>query len=344
MINRIVPLSVSYFVVLSLLFGCSIKADDAVAQDSSKSSASSAEIPLSQLLQKMAPQLDTFSPISIPKGRRQFLQASVIHSDKLPPLPYGVSVGNTFDKSVLPDPYSYPENAWYEIPEWMAGRVACRSTVLYYKYDYTKKEETHPNEEGEGYYGRFRGMFKDADGKIWQRSYGSDYSITDEGKYKIYKIENEIVGVINSDKEYSECSTGQLVYIDRANNKIAGIQRYERIRTYFLKPSDVIVKESSDKLFDGDGEPLLETKIRQMMYKAASYHSLEEGKQNEFYENDAQVERLAKDFVCFLIKRDLASLIPADLKQYEASAKEAIKNQSQPKPIDADKAAPEKQK
>lgn len=227
---------------------------------------------------KHPPALKALTPIPAAVFPTHALKGTLTHNENFPPLPASLRPGATFSEKNVPDPKAKAVSRWYRVPEWLAGKYVYGPGEVFYTKDFKTGKETHPNKKYPGVKGgRYRGIFTDKVGNIWQKAYGGSIDLQHEyEEVTVARYEDELIGYLISQNEYVEDSAGIDIIIGKKSGKILNVSRYERTRNFSFK-NGVVHVGVDEKEFDVDGKQVYVSRTRGTMIKKEDYIPLKPG-------------------------------------------------------------------
>ena len=244
---------------------------------------------------KKLPALKALTPIPAAVFPTHALKGTLTHNENFPPLPASLRPGAVFNAKNVPDPKAKEVSRWYRVPAWMSGRYSYGPGVLFYVKDFKTGKETHPNEKKTGVKGgRYRGIFVDKAGNIWQKAYGGSIDLQHEYKtITVARYEDELIGYLISQNEYVEDSAGIDIIIDKGTGRILQVSRYERTRNFSYK-NGIVSVTVDEKDYDLEGKPLNIARSRSTMTKREGFIPLKPGENSVAGKYDKALADLRK--------------------------------------------------
>jgi hypothetical protein len=186
------------------------------------------------------------------------LKGSVEHSDRVQPIPDNLAPGQAFDRRNLPqvqDPTL--ANQWYKIPDWLAGTWHKETQTDFYRFDYATRQTDVTTRVQEARSNGVWGTQKDDQGQIWQFDPGPYVTMVDAGAQTVVEYVKSNQPVECSDQQFVSRSFDTQIRIDKATNEIRSVQSGEHINTYIPEGDGLIKRETSAKVFNRYGMPIL---------------------------------------------------------------------------------------
>ena len=265
--------------------------------------------------------------------KRRVLKATVTASDSFPPMPKSLRCGKIFDRNKVNAPDSEGANQWYQVPEWFSGEFsygkAWNAKIVDFLTGKTYKSKTGKPLK----HGRLRGIFRDKEGNIWQKSYGG--RIVDRvnenknSKYEKYRMEDALFGSIIDDTHYNELSYGVEFFISRKTKKIQMVVRYERIRNFELMKDGTVVNHKIEKKFDQHGNPLLMGTSDHIMDKRSAFVPLKPG---QYRRGCGSYKESLNSLIAFMKLRGMTDAIPDIDEAPVVGTKDSQKIDASPSP------------
>jgi hypothetical protein len=186
------------------------------------------------------------------------LKGSVEHSDSLAPIPDNLAPGQLFDKKNLPDmPSRFQSNHWYKIPSWLGGIWHKETQTDYYRYDYLSRQTDVTTRIQEAKSDGAWGTQKDDNGQIWQFDPAPFVTSVDGGDQTVVQIVKSSEPIECSDQQFISRSVDTQIRVDKATNVIRSVQSGEQINSYLPEGEGLIKRETSAKVFDRYGMPVV---------------------------------------------------------------------------------------
>jgi hypothetical protein len=186
------------------------------------------------------------------------LQAQVEHSERLQPVSNALAPGEVYDPRNLPTlPDSSAANHWYKVPRWLAGKWHKDSQTDYYRYDYTAKQTDTTTRVTEARGDGIWGTQIDDQGQIWQFNPAPFVTTLDGGDQTVVQIVTISEPVEDTDQYFVRRSVDTQIKVDKASNVIKAVESGEQITAYVAEENGLIKRESSSKVFDRFGQPLV---------------------------------------------------------------------------------------
>lgn len=186
------------------------------------------------------------------------LHVKVEHHDAVAPVESSLEPGQIFDKNNLPKTVSDQTlNDWYEIPTWLAGKWHKESQTDYYRYDYLSKTTDNARHTREARSDGTWGTQKGLGGRIWQYDAVPYSQTVDSPGETIVQIVRLSESLECSEERFVKRSIDTQLRVDKVTGKIKTVETGEEI-TIFSPESDTMIKrETSSKVFDHTGKPVM---------------------------------------------------------------------------------------
>ncbi len=191
-------------------------------------------------------------------ARATKLNVRVEHLDSVEPVESDLEPGKVFTKKSLPDNNIEAEaNNWYEIPKWLAGYWHKESQTDYYRHSYltgtTDNTRLTREARSDGRWGTQAGL----GGQIWQFD-GVPYSQTvDADDETIVQIVRMSECLESSEERFVKRSIETQLRVDKLSGKIKTVESGEEITILSPESDTMIKRETSSKVFDQSGKPVL---------------------------------------------------------------------------------------
>lgn len=193
----------------------------------------------------------------LPSSQAVVLKAEIEHSEAMAPVGEKLSPGSTFDERNLPGIDTSGQNNWYRIPRWLAGVWHKESQVDYYRYNYRSRQEDNSIHNvlarSDGYWG----MQMDSDGGIWEFNPAPYVDTVDGGTEEIVQYIRSSEPVEVSDSRFVNSTVDTQIRLDKATRKILSVQTGEQVTVYIPVSANVIKRDTSSKVFDSAGQPVI---------------------------------------------------------------------------------------
>lgn len=196
-------------------------------------------------------------PFSRP-ARAVVLKAGVEHSERVEPVEAVLAPGQVFDRRLLPLNSSNEElNHWYKVPAWLAGTWHKDTQTDFYRYEYASRlSDTNTRvipARSDGIWG----TQQDDTGQIWQYDPVPFVTTVDGGEQYIVQLVRSSEPVEITDQQLVRRSLETQIKVDKATQRILSVETGEQITTYVPEDDGLIKRETSAKVFDRSGMPLL---------------------------------------------------------------------------------------
>lgn len=190
----------------------------------------------------------------------RLLTGEIEHADVVPPIEGKLRPGDIFDRGNLPAKTGRGVNDWYRIPSWLAGRWHKEVQTDYYRFNYlTNDTDTSTRVHKASSDGTW-GTQKDNQGNIWQFDPAPYSDVVDAGDETVVQIVRLCEPIESTVDRFVKRSIDTQLRVDKATGKIKSVETGEQI-TVITPQSDVLIKrETSSKVFDHTGKPLLKGK------------------------------------------------------------------------------------
>jgi hypothetical protein len=192
-----------------------------------------------------------------PLVEAKVLVGEIDHSETLQPLDPSLTVGEVFAPSKLPSIDALPANKWYRIPAWLAGTWHKDSQTDYYRYTYkTNTTDTTTRTEPAKATGTW-GTQQDDKGTIWQFDPAPFTATVDSGDDFVVQMVRTSEPIDVSDRRFVRRSIDTQIRVSKADGVIKSVESGEQITTYRPEGDGLIKRETSAKVFDPQGQPVL---------------------------------------------------------------------------------------
>lgn len=191
-------------------------------------------------------------------AKAMLLQARIEHSERMPPIPASMSPGEQLDRSALPTATAGASvNHWYKVPSWLAGRWHKESQTDYYRYDYLSHQTDITTRVVEAKSDGIWGTQVDEKGQIWQFDSAPFVTSVDAGEQTVVQVVRVSDPIEQSDLHFVRRTVDTQIRIDKATNTIVSVESGEQITAYIPEGEGLIKRESSSKVFDRFGQPVV---------------------------------------------------------------------------------------
>jgi hypothetical protein len=186
------------------------------------------------------------------------LQAQVEHSERLQPISNALAPGQVFDPRNLPAmPDSTAANHWYKVPKWLVGKWHKDNQTDYYRYDYTAKQTDTTTRVTEARGDGTWGTQIDDQGQVWQYNPAPFVTTLDAGDQTVIQIVTTSEPIEDTDQYFVRRSVDTQLRVDKTTNVIKATESGEQITAYVAEEPGLIKRESSSKVFDRFGQPMV---------------------------------------------------------------------------------------
>jgi hypothetical protein len=192
-----------------------------------------------------------------PCAPAKVLVGEIDHAETLQPLDPSLTAGEVFAPSKLPTINNEPANKWYRIPAWLAGTWHKDSQTDYYRYTYkTNTTDTTTRTEPAKATGTW-GTQQDDKGTIWQFDPAPFTATVDSGDDFVVQMVRTSEPIDVSDRRFVRRSVDTQIRVSKADGVIKSVESGEQITTYRPEGEGLIKRETSAKVFDPQGQPVL---------------------------------------------------------------------------------------
>jgi hypothetical protein len=203
-----------------------------------------------------------------PSSHGKLLVGEIQHAERLSPVEPSLSPGAVYDPRNLPG--QAPNSIrFFRIPQWLAGTWHKDWQTDYYRYNFvTKQTDITTRTETARSDGTW-GTQADKDGNVWQYD-GTPFQTTvDSGSEYVVELVRSSEPVESSGAYFIRRSVDTQIRVDKATNQIKSVESGEQLTTYLPEQDGLVKRETSAKVFDQSGQPVLlgksfcyETRIR----------------------------------------------------------------------------------
>jgi len=199
------------------------------------------------------------------------LKAEINHSDVADPVEAKLLPGEMFDAANLPPGATGDQNNWYKIPKWLAGTWHKDSQTNSYQYNYVTGQEDNTAHtvmaKGNGVWG----TQTDALGEIWEFNPAPYVDTVDGDSDTIIQLIRSSEPLEVSADRFVKNTLDTQLRVDKTTRRIKTVQTAEQISTYTIDSPGVLKRETSSKVFDHTGKPLMLARSIAFESKIAEY-------------------------------------------------------------------------
>jgi hypothetical protein len=182
----------------------------------------------------------------------------VEHSERLQAVNPHLAPGELFDPANLPVlPDNSPANQWYQVPRWLAGKWHKDNQTDYFRFDYATKQTDTSTRVEEAKSDGIWGTQADSEGRIWQFNPAPFTTTVDAGNQIVVQIVRLSEPIQSSDACFVRRAIDTQIRVDRDTNIIRSVESGEQITSYIQESDGLVKRETSAKVFDKDGQPVL---------------------------------------------------------------------------------------
>jgi hypothetical protein len=194
------------------------------------------------------------------------LYGTVEHSESVQPIDNDLRPGDIFSRGNVPSRGLSDQNYWYRVPAWLAGVWHKESQTDYYLYNFKTGETDNTRHERVARSDGRWGTQRDASGSIWQLDPVPYSETIDAGSDNVVQIVRVCDPIEVDGNLFGKRTMNMQLRIDKETGQIKQAESGEEI-TYFSPQADGSIKrETSSKVFDPQGKPIL-------LGKSISYES-----------------------------------------------------------------------
>lgn len=196
--------------------------------------------------------------VSLASGAEaKMLVGGIDHSETLQPLDKSLVPGEIFEPSKLPSTQTEPKNNWYKIPNWLAGTWHKDSQTDFYRFSYkTNTTDTTTRIETAKSNGTW-GTQQDDKGVIWQFDPAPFTATVDSGDDFVVQMVRSSEPLDVNERRLVRRSIDTQIRVAKSNGVIKSVQTGEQITVYKSEGEALIKRETSAKVFDPSGQPVL---------------------------------------------------------------------------------------
>lgn len=189
----------------------------------------------------------------------QKLVGAIVHSSSLPPVPAHLRAGKEVNIAKLKK--LEPDNQWFKIPLWYAGRWETRRHTIYYQKTLDTGAESFPLNSHFALGAETSGFQRDQAGAIWEFAYGeyvSTLELADGYELQLVHFREPLE---IKDTKLTMLFRAHTIFVSTPDNKIQHTKQVESIQTYTPAGNGLIRVDASVKTFNERGTPVRLTKI-----------------------------------------------------------------------------------
>ena len=184
------------------------------------------------------------------------LVGEIQHSDSLQPVDAALTPGQIYDPSKAPFPDKHVNN-WYKIPPWLAGTWQKESQTDFYRFNYQTGETDTTTRVIPAKSSGTWGTQIDEKGNIWQFDPAPFTATVDSGDNYVVQLVSISDPVEVSDDRLIRRSIDTQIRVQKSDNMITAVEKGEQLTTYLPQSDGLLKRESSAKVFDKSGKPVL---------------------------------------------------------------------------------------
>ncbi|HEY9680445.1 MAG TPA: hypothetical protein V6C86_02535 [Oculatellaceae cyanobacterium] len=184
------------------------------------------------------------------------LIGGVEHSESLAPVEQTLAPGQIFDMRNLPTQGDGPSR-FFKIPSWLAGTWHKDSQTDFYRYSYVTKQTDITTRTAPARSDGTWGTQRTDDGQVWQYDATPFNSTVDSGSDFVVQLVRVSEPVAESEKVFVRRSLDTQIRVDKMTGRIKAVESGEQLTTYYPEQDGLVKRESSAKVFDANGNPLL---------------------------------------------------------------------------------------
>jgi hypothetical protein len=198
------------------------------------------------------------------------LLGGIEHSESIGPIEQSLAPGQVFDIRNLPTQGNGPAR-FFQIPSWLAGTWHKESQTDYYRYSYVTKQTDIATRTGPARSDGTWGTQQDDQGTVWQYDATPFNSTVDSGTEFVVQLVRMSVPVESSEKIFVRRSLDTQIRVDKMTGRIKAVESGEQLTTYYPEQDGLVKRESSAKVFDAAGSPVLLGKSFSYETRVASF-------------------------------------------------------------------------
>ena len=180
----------------------------------------------------------------------------VEHAESLRPIEQTLAPGEIFDVHNLPSQGNGPAR-FFQIPSWLAGTWHKESQTDFYRYSYVTKQTDITARTGPARSDGTWGTQREEDGTVWQYDATPFNSTVDSGSEFVVQVVRISEPVAQSEKVFVRRSLDTQIRVDKMSGRIKAVESGEQLTTYYPEQDGLVKRESSAKVFDANGNPVL---------------------------------------------------------------------------------------
>jgi hypothetical protein len=186
------------------------------------------------------------------------LHVKVEHREAVAPVESGLEAGEIFDSKKLPEDFTdHTISDWYEIPNWLAGKWHKETQTDYYRYNYLTKVTDNTRYTRQASSDGIWGIQSDLSGHFWQFAAAPFSQYVDTETETIVQIVRLSESLECTGDRFVKRSVDTQLRVNKTTGKITSVETGEEISVFSPESDTMIKRETSSKVFDQTGKPVL---------------------------------------------------------------------------------------
>jgi hypothetical protein len=200
------------------------------------------------------------------------LQGGVVHDEVLPALPNQFQAGRPFDLTELQG--VRPDNNWFPIPDWLAGKWHMESKTIDYMQSYTTGLSNEPHSVVKEVSDVVNGHQRDKSGQIWNFIEIPRWNKVEDQRHTVFlRALQEDVLQSDSSQVVLKVLNNQM-FVDDTRHTITGSIMVQQIASYTPVADGLVKLSASLKGFDGYGNPTQLQRCSSSMKRTSTYEDV----------------------------------------------------------------------
>jgi hypothetical protein len=202
------------------------------------------------------------------------LQGGIALDEVLPGLPEKYKEGSPLDKADLQR--LTPENNWFPIPDWFAGKWSGKERVIEYVESFKTGAKKTVHRRVKQPCESFHGHQQDKSGQIWEYIEIPRWKQPDSRLNRVYlRLLRQDVLESNSKQVMLQDLHNQIVVGRDDKQIILSSFQVQQLSTYTADEEGLLTLRASLKRFDSDGTPILMERCSMLLTKIGPYREVD---------------------------------------------------------------------
>jgi hypothetical protein len=197
------------------------------------------------------------------------LHGGLEHSERLAPVEPHLQAGSIFNEQALQS--LQPNNEWYWIPSWYAGRKHGESETILRDHNFQTGQTVMQNRQVMNRQDLDIGFQPDRNGQVWEFK-RAPYTTTVESNtyFTTMMVRSRDPVTVNQNVVVIRMVQTS-VNVDKRSRRILKTMQQEQINTYYPSAQGVMTMQTSIRSFGADGLPLVEESGTRLVYDRAPF-------------------------------------------------------------------------